>query len=91
MSAGPYEHEVEARREPMPTAVGAESVAVTRNWLRLTALLEACERSGVELGAFDRRILSWLAGYEAETVQVVVGLVERAYEAGMAAGLEAAR
>lgn len=68
----------------MPTAVNAESVAVARNWLRLSALLDVCEQSGVELGAFDRRILSWLAGFEAETVQVIADLIVRAHEAGKA-------
>jgi hypothetical protein len=41
---------------------------------------------GVELGAFDVRILNWLAGYEAATVQVVIGLISRAYAAGVEQG-----
>jgi hypothetical protein len=33
-------------------------------------------------GEFDRLILSWLAGWEPDTVQVVIGLLERMYAAG---------
>jgi hypothetical protein len=40
-------------------------------------LIAACERSGVTLGAFDRRILVWLAGWEPETCQMIIGLLSR--------------
>ena len=47
---------------------------------------DACTAAGVELGAFDRRVLAWLSGWEPETCAVIAGLVTRAYAAGRAAG-----
>ena len=44
------------------------------------ALLEACAAAGVHLGAYDRRILAWLAGFEPQTVAVVAGIILRAGE-----------
>lgn len=38
------------------------------------------------VGAFDARILAWLAGWEPETCAVIAGLVTRAHAAGLAAG-----
>ncbi len=38
----------------------------------------AAELSGIELGAYDKRIIEWLAGWEPSTVAVVCGLVSRA-------------
>lgn len=40
------------------------------------ALLDAL--SGVELGAYDRRIVEWLASYEPSTVAVICSWIERA-------------
>jgi hypothetical protein len=54
--------------------------------LKLRYLLAQCETSRVELGAFDERILTWLAGCETSTVQVVIGLIARAHAAGYALG-----
>ncbi len=45
-------------------------------------LEDACRAAGAELGAFDHRILLWLAGFEPATVAVVAGLITRAHEAG---------
>ena len=41
-------------------------------------LTEACEQAGVQLGAWDERILAWLAGWEDSTCAVVAGLIRRA-------------
>ena len=49
----------------------------------LAYLRDACDRATVSLGAFDTRILAWLAGWEPETCAVVAGLVTRAYAAGL--------
>jgi acetyl esterase/lipase len=38
----------------------------------------AAALSGVELGAWDKRIIEWLAGYEPSTVAVICGLISRA-------------
>lgn len=77
---GPYETEDQAvadvrdvyeliRTGPKPGAMREA------NELRLLA---ACRDRHVKLGAHDRRIVHWLAGYEPETVQVVVGWLRRA-------------
>jgi hypothetical protein len=51
----------------------------------LAYLQDACERAGVSLGAFDARILAWLANWDPETCAVIVGIVTRAYAAGLSA------
>jgi hypothetical protein len=45
-------------------------------------LCEALSAAGVELGAFDHRIIWWLAGWEPTTCAVVAGLITRAHAAG---------
>ena len=42
-------------------------------------LEDACRAAGVLLGAYDHRILLWLAGYEPSTCAVVAGLISRAH------------
>ncbi len=44
----------------------------------LVMLTDACAAADVELGAYDRRILAWLAGYEPSTCAVVAGVIRRA-------------
>jgi len=44
----------------------------------LRLLERACEAAGVQLGAYDLRVLRWLASWEAEMCVVVAGLVARA-------------
>lgn len=46
----------------------------------LAALTEALD--GVELGAYDRRIVDWLAGWDIETVGTVASLFYRCRQAG---------
>jgi len=86
---GPYETEAEARAD----AARALEVPVTRPYdanadraARLDArrryLADALTAAGVETGAYDREICAWLAGWEPETLAVVVGLLERAHAAG---------
>jgi hypothetical protein len=41
-------------------------------------LLSACEEAGVALGAYDKRILAWFAGFEPQTAAVVAGIIVRA-------------
>ena len=48
-------------------------------------LEDACSAAGVETGAYDHRILAWLAGWGPGTCAVVAGLITRAHEAGAAA------
>ena len=39
--------------------------------------------AGVELGAFDRRILAWLAGWTASEVRTIASLIQRARAAAV--------
>lgn len=45
-------------------------------------LTRACEEAGVTLGAYDARILAWLAGWEDGACGVIAGLVTRAAAKG---------
>jgi len=84
---GPYETEAEALAGPLYAEVhvlretgrgsGELRGQVVRD-AQLRHLMAACEAAGVELGAHDRRILGWLAGYETSTVQVIIGIITRA-------------
>lgn len=44
-------------------------------------IIAACDAAGVELGAYDRRIVNWLAGWEPETCAAIAGLILRASKA----------
>ena len=43
-------------------------------------LEDTCRAAGVQLGAYEPRILLWLADWEPSTVAVVAGLIRRAHE-----------
>jgi hypothetical protein len=86
---GPYDTEAQARADI--TALHAAwraalySAGITGEQQRADAhrvttdhLTGALTGAGVALGAYDRRIAGWLAGWELEVVQVVVGWTERA-------------
>lgn len=90
-AAGPYELERETYDRPLSRAVARlhEGNLVrsgdTDNRVRNTVLgylLKACHDNGVTLGALDGRILEWMAGGERHVCEVVIGLIERAHEAG---------
>ena len=55
--------------------VPANSPTTARHLGRLRA---AVATAGVELGAYDDRVLVWLAGWEPEVAEVVASLIERA-------------
>jgi hypothetical protein len=68
----PYETEREARAAvahitPSPPGTGAWSDGNRQ------LLEDACRAAGVQLGAYDYRILMWLAGYEPSTCGVIAG------------------
>ena len=92
---GPFETEQQARQLPAVQAVYAAFRAdpgvgkMTPQTHEM--LLSACAAAGVELGAYDRHILAWLAGWEPQTVAVIAGLISRAHEAGRAAVAEDTR
>jgi hypothetical protein len=82
----PLDTEQQARELPAVRAVYDAFDAdpgVGRMAPRNAAMLEeACSAAGVELGAYDRRILAWLAGWEPSTCAVVAGLITRARREG---------
>ncbi len=90
---GPYENERQALAEPMPRELShlhhmnqirsGDPDRVARDAV-LRHLHAACDESGVDLGAYDMRVLDWLAAVENATAQVVIGLIRRAYAAGRA-------
>jgi hypothetical protein len=53
---------------------------------RLVVLLDACTGAGLTVSAREQHLLSWLAGWEADTVEVIAGLIRRAGESGPAEG-----
>lgn len=80
---GPYETAEQVRRLPAVRAVyeamhaqGPQRGAGQGECERL--IRGACERAGVTLGAYDERIVRWLAGWEPETCAVIAGLITRA-------------
>jgi hypothetical protein len=87
IAPGPYDTEQSTYTAPLlvETATATPGGGVFTR-INRDHLLVACQDLGVELGAFDVRILHWLAGYEAATVQVVIGLIGRAYAAGIEQG-----
>jgi hypothetical protein len=45
---------------------------------RLAVLLDACTGAGLTVSAQEQHTLSWLAGWEPETVEAIAGLIRRA-------------
>jgi membrane carboxypeptidase/penicillin-binding protein PbpC len=74
---GPYETEgdASARVRDIYAAFHKRGVMQAKT---LDRLLDACERSGVQLGTYDRHILTWLSAQKPEMAQVVAGLIRRA-------------
>jgi len=85
--SGPFETEGQARELPTVRAV-YEAFRRDPGLGKMTPhshemLISACAAAGVTLGAYDQRILLWLAGWEPQTCAVITGLITRAYEAGL--------
>lgn len=80
---GPFESESQALAAPAVRTVYRAYEAGTTSLHDGAAdlLLSACERAGVTLGAYDRRILLWLAGFEPQAAAAVAGIITRAAEA----------
>ena len=91
MTNGPYETEAEAQADaaPLLAAIGlldrGDAASDDVREARFRYLMDAVEATGVETGAFERRIGTWLGETaEPETLAVVVGWVKRAHAAGCA-------
>lgn len=77
MTAGPFETERE-----VIDAIGLRTWQPGQYAERgELALLEACAAAGIELGAYDRRIVAWLATMEPQACAVVAGMILRASQA----------
>ena len=68
MTAGPYQTGAEAREntvvQEIHRAFRADPGVGKMAPLNLAMLVDACVMAGVELGAFDRRVLAWLSAWE---------------------------
>lgn len=78
--SGPFETEREARTAAL-AAVHRDEPALLGNRRMLE---EACSAARVPLGAYDSRVLGWLASWKPSTCMVIAGLVARAHDAGRA-------
>ncbi|MDA8321832.1 MAG: hypothetical protein M0030_18780 [Actinomycetota bacterium] len=83
---GPFDSEAQVRELPAVRAIWDRRRAAyprpeASAEIRAAAagLIEAaCERSGVMIGAYDRRLIGWLAGFSPEYCAVFAGLISRA-------------
>jgi hypothetical protein len=79
-TTGPYEKRWQARTDVADVYTRCDP-SYCRGVLgeaNLAYLRNACAQDGVTVGAFDARILAWLAGWEPETCAVIAGLITRA-------------
>ncbi|MFI0406651.1 hypothetical protein [Actinomadura sp. 3N508] len=74
---GPYETEQQAA-ETTRDAYAHPHVPGHMGAANRARLAAACEAAGVELGAYDLRILGWLAIWEPEVVASIAGIISRA-------------
>lgn len=81
--SGPYETEAQARDALRHLY---EAVA-PREWSTAVeaVVLDTCRKAGVELGAYDRRLITWFSTWGWAETAWLTGLIERAYAAGKAA------
>jgi len=75
---GPFETEREARAAAHEVVRPEYGWSILHETQNLLLLERACAAAGVELGAYDRRILDWRSGFEDSMCAVVAGLVARA-------------
>jgi hypothetical protein len=78
--SGPFETERLARDAAHAIVAPDDGWSILHAPQNRLLLERACKAAGVELGAYDRRILDWLAGLEDSICAVVAGLVSRAHQ-----------
>jgi hypothetical protein len=49
---------------------------------RQRLLLDACVRASEPVGAYDAKVIEWLAGQPPAVCAVIAGLIRRAHDAG---------
>jgi hypothetical protein len=83
-TCGPLEEEPRGLRPPYTlrdpernqrAGEGTDSWRVRMHADKLAALLDPLD--GIELGAYDRRILDWMAGWDIPTVATISSLLHR--------------
>jgi len=77
---GPFETERQARAAAHAIVAPEDGWSILHRDQNRLLLERACNAAGVELGAFDRRILDWLSGFEDSSCSVLAGLIARAAE-----------
>ena len=82
---GPYRDERQAHAAAVAAVPPGQGRVILSEPQNRQLLEEACAAAGVDLGAYDRRIVGWFAGWEDSTCAVLAGLIRRAYETGLAA------
>jgi hypothetical protein len=80
-NTGPFHTEAQARNAP--AVRGAYAAAAPRGPGHIIQsnkqmLLDACTAAGVQTGAYDEQIITWLSGYEPQTCAVIAALITRA-------------
>lgn len=75
--SGPYETEREARATVQHILDSPPGTGAWGDGNR-QLLEDACRVTGVQLGAYDYRILLWLAQWEPSTCAVIAGWITRA-------------
>jgi hypothetical protein len=82
---GPFETVDAARMTPAARAIydtmRASHERGAADAMCTALIVSACDAAGVELGAYDERILAWMGNWEPQTCQVIAGLITRASEA----------
>jgi hypothetical protein len=97
---GPYDSRTQAFADaaPLNDALRAadpgpgpmtDEIRAARLRVRVEYLTGALVDAGVEMGEYDKRIAAWLADWETETLQVLVGWIERAAAGHRAASPDA--
>jgi len=76
MNAGPFSTETEAMAgvRARATALGGDTIAGAR-----AVFADALD--GIDLGAYDRRIVDWLTNLDQPTLAVLAGIIDRARDA----------
>lgn len=84
---GPFETEDQALADPAVRAI-YEQMRRSRDYRMqdgsAAMILQACEQAGVSLGAYDARIVRWIAGFEPQAAAALAGIIDRAGLAGRA-------
>jgi hypothetical protein len=76
---GPFETERDARTAALRHVEPESGWSILRAPQNRELLTGACKTAGVTLGAFDTRILDWVAGtFEDSACAVIAGLILRA-------------